>query len=87
MKIKGKIMIREILKPNSNNFTISIPNEYINQEIELIMFPLKKEKVIQDIKYHNTKTLRGIFNQYADNSKIELEDNAWQNYVREKYKI
>ena len=51
------------------------------------MFPLKKEKVIQDIKYHNTKTLRGIFNQYADNSKIELEDNAWQNYVKEKYKI
>ena len=79
-------MIREILKPSSDNFTISIPKEYINQEIELIIFPLKKEKSIQDIKYHDIKKLRGVFNQYADNSKLELEDNAWQNYIK-KYKI
>ena len=25
--------------------------------------------------------LKGIFNKHADRSKIDLEDNAWQNYV------
>ena len=40
-------MIREILRPSSNNFTISIPNEYINQEIELIIFPLNSNNKIE----------------------------------------
>ena len=80
-------MIREILKPNSNNLTISIPNEYVNQEVEFIMFPLKKDKSVQKTKYQNSKSLRGVFNQYANNSKLDLEDNAWQNYIEDNYKI
>ena len=42
MRIEGEIMLREILRLSSNNFTVSISNEYINQEIELIMLSLKK---------------------------------------------
>jgi hypothetical protein len=79
-------MIREILRPNSNNLTISIPNEYINQEIEFIMFPLNKLEVAEDIKQEKQKSLRGIFNQYADSSKISMEDNAWKNSIIEKFK-
>ena len=79
-------MIREILRPNSNNFTISIPNEYVNQEVEFIMFPLEKNESVQETKYQDNKSLRGVFNQYADNSKLDLEDNAWQNYIVDKYK-
>jgi len=30
-------------------------------------------------------SLRGVFNQYADSSKIHLEDNALQNHILEKY--
>jgi hypothetical protein len=41
-------MIRKILRPNSNNFTISIPDEYINQEVEFIMFPLNLNEIIQE---------------------------------------
>jgi hypothetical protein len=47
LKIKERMMIREILRPSSNNFTISIPNEYINQEIELIIFPLNSNNKIE----------------------------------------
>jgi len=79
-------MIREILRPNSNNLTISIPNEYINQEIEFIMFPLNKLEVAEDIKQEKQKSLRGIFNQYADSSTISMEDNAWKNSIIEKFK-
>ena len=80
-------MIREILKPDSNSFTISIPNEYVNQEVEFIMFPLEKNESVQETKYQDNKSLRGVFNQYADNLKLDLEDNAWQNYIVDKYKI
>ena len=74
--VEGEVMIREILRPYSNNLTISIPNEYINQEVELIIFPLKKDKIAQETQYQDSKSLRGVFNQYADNSKIELEDKG-----------
>ena len=43
-------MIREILKPNSDSFTISIPDEYINQEIEFIMFPIQQKQITKTQK-------------------------------------
>ena len=50
------------------------------------MFPLDEKEIIQDIKQKKKKSLRGIFNQYANSSKIFLEDNAWQNHALEKFK-
>jgi FtsZ-binding cell division protein ZapB len=80
-------MIRKILRPSSNNFTISIPNEYVNQEVEFIMFLLERDELVKEKKQQDHKSLRGIFNQYADNSKLHLEDKAWQNHIVDKYKI
>jgi len=31
-------------------------------------------------------SLGGILHKYADASKIELEDSAWENHVEEKYR-
>ena len=33
-------MIREIVKPKNSNLVINIPDEYIGQEVEYIVFPL-----------------------------------------------
>ena len=80
-------MIREVIRPQQNSFTITIPNSYINKEVEFIMFPLDttNKQEIKDISEQNIKSLRGVFNKYANNSKIELEKNAWQNHIIEKY--
>lgn len=41
-------MIREIIRPSENFIQISIPKEYINKNIEVLIFdieePIKKEK-------------------------------------------
>jgi len=50
------------------------------------MFPLDEKEITQNIKEKKRKSLRGVFNQYADNSKISLEDNAWQNHIMDKFK-
>ena len=88
-KVKGKIMIREIIKPTNNNFTITIPNEYINQEIEFILFPLNSNEIIETTYKPNKKqdisTLGGSLNKYANPSKIELEDKAWDLHIMDKY--
>lgn len=32
-------MVREIIKPTSENYVLHIPKEYINQEIEILILP------------------------------------------------
>ena len=78
-------MIREILRPVSNNFTISIPNEYINKEVEFIMFLLEADKTVQKIE-QDISILAGCLNKYADHSKMDLEDKAWELHIMDKYK-
>jgi NADH:ubiquinone oxidoreductase subunit len=48
------------------------------------MFPLDEKETTQKSK--TKKSLKGVFNNYADNSKIPLEDNAWQDYIMDKCK-
>ena len=31
-------------------------------------------------------SLRGVFNQYADSSKLDLEESAWKNHIMDKFK-
>jgi len=79
-------MIREIIKPQQNSFTINIPNSYIDKEIEFIMFPLNEQDIIKEPKQHNISSLGGSLNKYADSSKIDLEDKAWELHITDKYK-
>ncbi len=79
-------MIREVIRPQYTSFTIDIPTSYIDRELEFIMFPLDGKETIQDIKQKKKKSLRGVFNQYANSSKVSLEDNAWSNHMSEKFK-
>jgi len=64
-------MIREIIKPIDKNVNIQIPDEYINREIEFIMFPIND---INIQKKRNKKSLKDSFFKYADPSKRVLED-------------
>jgi len=78
-------MIREIVKPKNSNLVINIPDEYIGQEVEYIVFPLHKnikENPKEDI---DIDSIGGILNKYADPKKIELEDKAWELHVMEKF--
>ena len=80
-------MIREIIRPQYTNLIINIPTDYIDRDIELLIFPISKNNTIKDAKKgKRKKSLKGVFNQYADKSKISLEDSAWQNYIVEKFK-
>lgn len=49
-------MIREIIRPTTNSYNITIPEEYINKEIEILVLPFSlnhKEKKSD----HNLKSL------------------------------
>ena len=74
-------MIRKIITPQNSSFTINIPTDYINREVEFIMFPLDKQEINNNIKHQKQKSLKGVFNKYSDSSKIGLEDKAWSNHL------
>jgi hypothetical protein len=79
-------MIREVIRPQYTNYTITIPTSYIDKDVEFIMFPLEDREIETNVQEKNNKSLRGIFNQYANSSKIALEESAWQNHILDKYK-
>ena len=79
-------MLREVIRPQHNNFTINIPNNYLNREVEFIMFPLDEQENVQEVKYQDISLLGGSLNKYANTSKIDLEDKAWELHVMDKYK-
>ena len=79
-------MLREVIRPQDNNFTINIPNSYIGREVEFIMFPLDEKEEIQEMKKEDISILAGSLNKYADSSKINLEDKAWEMHILDKYK-
>jgi len=80
-------MIREIVKPKDTNLTINIPEDYVGKRIEYIVFPLENDTDSEDNNIKNISSLKGALHQYADPSKIELENQAWKLHVQKKFKI
>jgi len=80
-------MIREMIRPSQCDLHITIPSEYINRDIELIIFALDEQKSVINTNPPNKEisSLRGVFNKYADTTKITLEDDAWQKHLLGKF--
>ena len=77
-------MVREVIRPQYTNLTINVPTSYIDRDIEFIMFPLDEQVNEDEIKI--SKSLRGVFSQYANELKIEEEKDAWKQHIVDKYK-
>jgi len=60
-------------------FLQSLPKNLIN-----ISHETKATTTLENIPEH--KSLRGVFQSYADPKKEFLEKDAWKNHVLEKYK-
>lgn len=79
-------MIREIIRPQQNQIILDIPEDYINKEVELIVFPLEENEKDKIKHKENILSLAGSLSKYADPSKIDLESKAWEMHIMEKYK-
>lgn len=73
-------MIREVIRPQHTSLTIDIPTDFIDKDVELILFTLDEKP-----KAKNKKSLKGVFNKYADKSKQLQENSAWKKHLEAKY--
>ncbi len=65
-------------------FISHIKNDIAILKDEIIKKDLKDITLSKETK--SSKSLRGIFNSYADSSKIILENKAWQIHIMDKFK-
>ncbi|KIM10300.1 MAG: hypothetical protein KU37_10910 [Sulfuricurvum sp. PC08-66] len=79
-------MIREVITPQSTDFYLKIPQEYLNRPVEFLMFALDEQSVMPTSS-SDIASLAGSLNRYADPTKIALEDGAWEAHVIEKYRL
>lgn len=76
-------MVREVIRPTSDNYNIHIPKEYVNKEIEILILPFSYNKDTEKIKnefdprrfYNIAHSSKADIDNYLNNSKVEWENN------------
>lgn len=79
-------MLREIIKPTSEFYSLHIPKEYINQDVEILVLPFShQENSVENDRKETFISLAGSLKKYANPSLIENERNiAWTKVAEDK---
>ncbi len=64
-------MYREIIKPTKQSHTILIPEELLNQEVEILVLPFSRKTVVSDYKSDTV-----AFSNHSANLIHEWKDNG-----------
>lgn len=70
--------ISETINSSELVSVINIPNELLNQEVEIVLIPKKSTKS----NTTESKSMYGILNKFANSELRKLEKDAWLNAVR-----
>ena len=65
-------MIREIIKPETNQVVINIPSHMVNQKLELLLFPIKQDT---DIPFANKKAKLLMEKVFKNAESITVQKN------------
>jgi len=72
-------MIREIIKPQTQTHTIEIPKEYLNVEVEILIFPIGSTKPYSDQSDQLIRKTSGIL------SGRKVDPIIWQREIRSEW--
>ena len=74
-------MLRLKIKPKGEKIIINLPKELSNQELEVIIFPVKEEK-------GQIERIRNVLKNRPENIFHAIDDPvAWQRSIREEWKM
>jgi len=79
-------MLREIIIPTSEFYSVHIPKEYINHEVEILVLPFSNPSQKAGFKEEvKSKSFAGALSKYANPSLIENEKEiAWEQIAKDK---
>jgi len=78
-------MIRQILRPTTREVTIKIPESYVGEEVEFLLFPIGVSAEESSTSNAEISSLQGVFHQYANPEKRKIEATAWQDHIVKEY--
>lgn len=65
-------MLREIIKVKTTDYTIHIPEEYLNQEVEILVRPFRQNTVCKDEMKYWQRIGQKSLNEIWDNEEDEV---------------
>ena len=68
-------MHREIITPQSGEYTVHIPKEYINTKVEILVLPFSMQNEIQKNEDNVLSQLEKIINTKSKNS-IKIDEHT-----------
>ncbi len=74
-------MTREIVIPNSESYQITIPKEYINKKVEILVLPFEThlKNTDETMKYDILLQTQGLL------SANKIDPIEWQRCIRDEY--
>ncbi|SHF29542.1 hypothetical protein SAMN02746089_01642 [Caldanaerobius fijiensis DSM 17918] len=72
--------LRAIVNSDDLSNIIRLPDNLKHKKVEILILPLETAESNNDIK-----NFRGIFRKYKNTKLINMEHEAWQKAVEEKY--
>ncbi|MDZ7666492.1 MAG: hypothetical protein U5K27_14425 [Desulfotignum sp.] len=72
-------MIREIIKPQTQIHTIEIPKEYLNRDVEILIFPISPAKTEKGRIHQLIRKTSGII------SNKKIDPVMWQKEIRKEW--
>jgi len=73
--------VREVVEGKKIASVINIPNEFVNQEVEVLIFPIVKMKM--EKKKSKLESLYGRYAKYANPNLRKKENSAWMEAAHE----
>lgn len=72
-------MLREIVRPRTHRYTIEIPKEYINHEVEILVLPVPEAQVRPDEAKDVVNATAGIL------ATRGVDPIEWQRRIRDEW--
>jgi hypothetical protein len=73
--IRGRNMMREIIRPSSSTYSIHIPEEYINQEVEILILPFSHRNE-HDTSNQDIKALLASVSEGLEEEDLKRQDKV-----------
>lgn len=73
-------MLREIITPKTQHYTVQIPLEYLNTQVEILVLPFaNKEPAVMDNSMNIIKKTAGVL------ATQKIDPIAWQRQIRDEW--
>jgi len=79
-------MLREIITPQTQDYTVKIPLEYLNTKVEILVLPFSENQANTSLHQRKTSDLRQLLRNYPVGNRSSSEIDQQINLLRDEWK-